>query len=302
MNDELIASFGRSKRAANRSQSTIDSYTADLRHLIAWLPEGVALVDVTRRHLDDYLAGCLEQGLAPATVGRRYRSFLQFFRWALDEEEIDVDPMAKMKPPKQPVTPPPVIPPADLDRLLAVCDEPRRPGNGPAPTKLQFENKRDKALILTLATTGVRASELVTMTLDRLDLNSETVTVIGKGDRLRIVALMPKTADAIDKYLRHRRRHRLAHLDALWLGTRGPLTDNGLRQMIERRCDDAGLARINPHRFRHTFAHEAKSRGMQDGDLMAIAGWQSPQMLHRYGASAAAERARDAHRRLFGKD
>ena len=66
--------------------------------------------------------------------------------------------------------------------------------------------------------------------------------------------------------------------------------------------DDAGIEHINPHRFRHTFAHEAKSRGMSDGDLMVIAGWQSPQMLHRYGASAAADRARDSHRRLFGKD
>jgi integrase len=72
--------------------------------------------------------------------------------------------------------------------------------------------------------------------------------------------------------------------------------------MLDRRCAQAGIRHINPHLFRHTFAHEAKKRGMADEALMQIAGWRSSQMLHRYGASAAAERAREAHRKLFGDE
>ena len=85
----------------------------------------------------------------------------------------------------------------------------------------------------------------------------------------------------------------------LWLGARGPLSTSGLRQMLERRCHQAGIDPINAHRIRQTFAHEAKVRGMNDDELMAVAGWTSPQMLHRYGRSAVAERARAAHRKAF---
>ena len=80
------------------------------------------------------------------------------------------------------------------------------------------------------------------------------------------------------------------------------MTDSGLRQLLERRCHDAGLEPINAHRFRHTFAHRAKTRRMADDALMQVAGWRSPQMVQRYGASAAAERAREQHRKLFGDD
>lgn len=303
--DELLSSWARSLRARARSEATIDAYVTDLRSLDVWLrARGLSLVDATRRLLEEFLAELREQGKAPATIARRYRSFQQFFKWALDEDEIPADPMAKMRPPKVPVQPPPIIPTADLLKLLASCDTPRGgPGRAkPTSDKLTFENKRDRALILMLATTGIRSGELMGLTRESIDLNSSTFTVMGKGGRARIVALMPKPADALDKYLRARRRHARAALPALWLGDRGALTDSGLRQMLERRSDDAGIGHVHPHLFRHRFAHEAKSRGMTDGDLMSIAGWNSPQMLHRYGASAAAERARDAHRRLFGGD
>ena len=304
--DELLDSWTRSLRARARSEATIDAYLTDSRKLSTWLDaRGCSLVDAGRRDIEGFLAGMRESGLAAATIARKYRSFLQLYKWLEEEAEIDVNPMVKMRPPKVPVQPPPVITPADLAKLLAACDRPRqRPGRPkPAnPDRATYENKRDKALILLLATTGIRAGELMGLTRDDLDLNHGTFTVMGKGGRRRDVLLLPKPAEAVDKYLRARRKHPKAALPDLWLGDKGRLTDSGLRQLIERRCDDADIGRINPHRFRHTFAHEAKSRGMSDGDLMAIAGWNSPQMLHRYGASAAAERARESHLRFFGKD
>ena len=304
--DELLNSWSRSLRARARSPQTIDAYMTDARRLSEWLAErGSTLVDAGKREIEGYLAEAHDSGLAAATIARRYRSFLQLYKWLADEDEIDANPMAKMKPPKVPVQPPPVISPSDLIRLLTACAAPRqRPGKSKPsnPEKATWENKRDTALILLLSTTGVRSGELMGLAVHDVDLNNGTFVVMGKGGRNRIVALMPKPADALDKYMRARRRHPRAELPDLWLGDKGKLTDSGLRQLLERRCDDAGIEHINPHRFRHTFAHEAKSRGMTDGDLMAIAGWNSPQMLHRYGASAAAERARESHLRFFGKD
>jgi integrase len=68
--------------------------------------------------------------------------------------------------------------------------------------------------------------------------------------------------------------------------------------MMERRGIQAGIPGLHPHQLRHTFAHEYLAEGGNEGDLMMLAGWKSRQMLGRYGASAAAQRARDAYHRL----
>jgi len=97
----------------------------------------------------------------------------------------------------------------------------------------------------------------------------------------------------------------VSHLEWLWLGGRsrvGRLTDSWIAQVLRRRCDQAGIARIHPHQLRHTFAHQFKRAGGNDAELQHLGGWRSPQVLQRYGASAAAERAREGHRRLSPGD
>ncbi len=79
---------------------------------------------------------------------------------------------------------------------------------------------------------------------------------------------------------------------------RGPLTANGIYQMIVRRGRQCGVA-VYPHRFRHHFSHTWLDRGGAEGDLMELNGWTSPQMLRRYGASARGARARRNYDRVM---
>jgi integrase len=102
--------------------------------------------------------------------------------------------------------------------------------------------------------------------------------------------------------VRIRRSQTSASSPALWLGRSGPLTTSGIAQILRKRGDEAGIAGLHPHLFRHTFAHHWLAAGGGESDLMLLAGWASPEMVRRYGRSAAADRARDAHRRLSPVD
>ncbi len=154
------------------------------------------------------------------------------------------------------------------------------------------------AIIRLFADTGMRRSELVNLRMESLDLDLHVAVVEGKGRRTRGCAFGKKTALALDRYIRIRASHSNADSPALWLGHEGPMTDSGIAQVVERRGEQAKLGHLNPHLFRHTFAHAWLSAGGQEGDLMQLAGWRSRTMLGRYGASAAAGRAREAHKRL----
>ncbi|MGK8559571.1 tyrosine-type recombinase/integrase [Nocardia gipuzkoensis] len=134
------------------------------------------------------------------------------------------------------------------------------------------------------ADTGCRCGEVANLGLDDLDFEENSALVVGKGGRPRSSPFGDKTRIALRRYLRARNQHPFAKKsDRLWLGRQGPMTDHGIRQMLERRAQAAGIDHIHPHMLRHWFAHNWLANGGQEQDLMMLAGWRSRQMLDRYG-------------------
>ncbi len=280
----LAQSFGLSLEAENKSKRTREGYLETLGLFARWL-QSERLTErageLTRAHIEGFLADLFARGRTASTVATRYKGLRQFFNWAVADGELDRSPMDGMRPPIIPEQPVPVITEDEMRRLLKAC------------TGTNFEDRRDLAIVLLLADTGARRSECGNLTIDDVDLENRTVTVLGKGRRVRAVRFGAKTARAIDRYLRIRDAHALAATNALWLGSRSStFSDQGIRQMLERRGAEANIERLHAHRFRHTFAHAHLASGGHEGDLMQLAGWKSRQMLNRYGQSVAAERAR----------
>jgi site-specific recombinase XerD len=292
---KCATSWQLSLQSQNKSPRTVETYLATVEQFASFLDERAMPTNVTlieREHVEAYIAWLLDRNAqgAPATANLRYRSLQQFFKWLLAEGEIDASPMANTKPPKVPEKPVPVFEDDSIDRLLKVC------------AGRDFESRRDTAIIRLFDDTGMRRAELVGLMLGDVSASDRTAHVIGKGGKPRPCFFGKDTALALDRYLRLREDHLYTHSPALWLGRSGPLTGNGLGQMLRRRGEEAGVPNVHAHRFRHNMAHDWKMRGGNETALMAQAGWSSRQMLDRYGKSAAEALAKQEFDRIRDAD
>lgn len=287
------------------SDASREVYQRAIMQFGVWLaaehPDATSVEHLRRRHVDGWMRHLADDlGRSEATRRVRLIALRKFLAYLVSEPDIPLDANpaehVALPSPKDKVVP--VIHDTDLATLLR-----------PIERGSTFVDRRDAAILRVLIDTGCRRGELAGIDVDDVDLRTHDIRLRRtKGGDERLVPIGGKTALALRRYLRARQRHAAAGSPALFLsirsGDRGGwrISGGGVAEMLSRRCAAVDLPPVHPHMFRHTWANDLLSHGANEGDVEKLAGWRSPLMVRRYGASAASQRARDSARRLARGD
>lgn len=279
--ERLFQSFQLSLEADGLRPHTISCYLRDVRRFWAYV-EPLEPGAVTSSEVRQWVKH-LTTSLSPKTVKEAQMGLGRFFRFLIAEGEVESNPTTTVKLTKFKVRPQPTYTVDEVRQILRSCRMDSK------------EGVRNAAVVSVLFDTGVRESELVSMSMP--DWSSSTVWVNGKtGDRL--VPLGTNSLRAVDRYLR---RWKVSG-GPLWRGKYGPLTRWGIGQLVGRQCKKAGVEHKGVHAFRRAAAAQMKRLGMNDSDILEVMGWKDVTMLRRYTAAVASELAHRAHVRYSPAD
>lgn len=266
-----IEAFLLDKRAQNASGGTIEFYHTKLKNFSEFCESRAirTIAHINANEIRQFMFYLEYRGHNPGGCHAHYRTIRAFLNWW--ELEIEPDdwknPMRKTKPPRVDIEPLDPVKESITGALLNTCE------------KGTFYGDRDSAIVLLLMDTGVRASELLSIDIDDVNiLNGSIMIKAGKGGKYRSVFFGKKTRKALRIWLRHCEQHGpLFHIQS-----KQRLTYSGLREVIRRRAKRAGVEAPSLHSFRRFFALQSLRNGMNIYSLQAILGHADLQVLRRY--------------------
>lgn len=244
------------------SANTRQAYERDLRLFCKTLgfKNSDALVNVSREQITGYMTQLKEKGLAAATIARKLAAIKAFYRFMTAEGYMDANPAEVVEAGTKGIKLPRVLSEDEVVRLL----------NQPDITTA--EGFRDRTMLEVLYATGMRVSELINLTLERVDLNMKYIIAFGKGSKERIVPLGSVAAEFLQQYI-EKVRPKLTHADRntniVFLAFGGhELTRQRFWQIIRAYGRKANINKaLTPHILRHSFATHLLDNG---ADLRSV--------------------------------
>jgi integrase/recombinase XerD len=231
--------------------NSLAAYRRDLRALAAWAQQR-SLLALREADLQEYFAAQFAAS-RPTTANRRLATLRRFYRWALRDGRIAVDPTQRLANARTPARFPKALSEAQVEALLAAPD---------VRTELGL---RDRAMLEVLYATGLRVSELVSLRLASVSLADGLVRVIGKGNKERIVPLGEEARAWLERYFAQARPQLLGARasDAVFVTARAePMTRQRFWRLIKDYARRAGIdAPLSPHGLRHSFATHLLNHG-----------------------------------------
>jgi len=205
-----------------------------------------SLEAVDRKVMRDYLSHLVEQGIVKASIARKLSAIRSFYRYLVREKIIAANPIEMVSSPKLDKRLPSFLTLKEVEKLLS------------APDPSTPQGQRDRALLELLYAAGLRVSELTSLELGQINLDSNEIRVWGKGSKERVVLMGEPAAQALRNYLAQGRPKLLGEKrsQALFLNRYGQrLPERRVQLILEKYAKQSGIGkRVHPHLLRHTFA------------------------------------------------
>ena len=248
--------------------NTVEAYQQDLQKLLAFLrAEGLNVLDVSTDDLERFSAGLHDIGIHPRSQARILSGVKSFYHFLVLTDRLEADPGELLEGPKIGFRLPEVLTVEEIDRIIDAVDMDKA------------EGQRNRAMVETLYSCGLRVSELCNLRLSDLFFVEGFIRVIGKGDKQRLVPISPRAIKEIKYWLMDRGRGRIHkdYEDYVFLARWGKgISRIMVFHIIKELAEKAGITKnISPHTFRHSFATHLLEGGANLRAIQCMLGHES---------------------------
>lgn len=268
-NEKIITKYRQYlKLEKSLSENTIQAYLTDLDKLLAYFTlEGIDCTEATLQDLENFSAGLHDIGIHPRSQARILSGIRSFYRFLTLDDYIRQDPSELLESPQIGKHLPDILTVGEIDALIGAIDQ-------GTP-----EGQRNRAILETLYSCGLRVSELCNLRLSDLYLSESFIKVEGKGNKQRLVPISPRAVNELKNYFveREETKIRPGYEDFVFISRIGKnISRIMVFHIIKELADQIGLKKsISPHTFRHSFATHLLEGGANLRAIQCMLGHES---------------------------